>query len=82
MDETVGIKQLKLLITFPSTAQALHMEQCCRAEGAEGRLIPVPREISAGCGMAWCATLEDRDRILQVLEERKIEQEDVHECML
>jgi len=32
--------------------------------------------------MAWCAALEDRDRILQVLEERKIEQEDVHECML
>ena len=46
------------------------------------RLIPVPRSISAGCGMAWCAALEDRDRILQVLEERKIEQEDVHECML
>lgn len=42
------IKTFKVLITFPSTAQALHMEQCCREKGAVGRLIPVPREISAG----------------------------------
>ena len=58
------------------------MEKACREHNAPGRLIPVSRSISAGCGMAWCTALEDRDRILQVLKERNIEQEDVHECML
>lgn len=58
------------------------MEKACREHNVPGRLIPVPRSISAGCGMAWCTALEDRDRILQVLKERNIEQEDVHECML
>lgn len=58
------------------------MEKACREHNVPGRLIPVPRSISAGCGMAWCTALEDRDRILQVLKERNIEQEDLHECML
>ena len=75
-------KEKKLVVTFHTTADAMAMEKACREHNAPGRLIPVPRSISAGFGMAWCAALEDRDRILQVLEERKIEQEDVHECML
>ena len=25
----------------------------CLAAGVPGRLIPLPREISAGCGLAW-----------------------------
>ena len=27
----------------------------CLSRGAAGRLIPLPREISAGCGLAWSA---------------------------
>ncbi|HIY30913.1 MAG TPA: DUF3343 domain-containing protein [Candidatus Mediterraneibacter avicola] len=75
-------KEKKLVVTFHTTADAMAMEKACREHGAPGRLIPVPRSISAGCGMAWCTALEDRGKILQVLKERNIEQEDVHECML
>ena len=75
-------KTWKLVVTFQNTAGALAMESFCMERQLPGRLIPVPRQISAGCGMAWCTALEDRDRILQVLKERNIEQEDVHECML
>ena len=75
-------KELKLIVTFHTTADAMAMEKACREKDAPGRLIPVPRSISAGCGMAWCTALEDRGKILQVLKERNIEQEDVHECML
>ncbi len=75
-------KEKKLVVTFHTTADAMAMEKACREHNVPGRLIPVPRSISAGCGMAWCTALEDRDRILQVLKERNIEQEDVHECML
>ena len=44
----------KLIITFHTTAEAMAMEEACKARCAQGRLIPVPRSISAGCGLAWC----------------------------
>lgn len=45
--------QLWLLVTFPTVTAAMAMEQRCHAAGLPGRLIPVPRSITAGCGMAW-----------------------------
>jgi hypothetical protein len=35
------------------------MEKQCNANGIPGRLIPVPREITAGCGLAWRMLPED-----------------------
>ena len=58
------------------------MEKACRELDVPGRLIPVPREISAGCGLAWCAPLTEREHLAGVMVERGIEQEDLHECML
>lgn len=57
-------KELKLVITFPSTADAIAMERACRKENAPGRLIPVPLEISDGCGLAWCATVDKRNELI------------------
>lgn len=48
-------KQPALVITFAATTQALAAEAFCQEEGLPGRLIPVPREITAGCGLAWKA---------------------------
>lgn len=48
-------KELKLVVTFHTTADAMGMEQLCKREDIPGRLIPVPRSVSAGCGLAWCA---------------------------
>ena len=42
-------KELKLVVTFHTTADAMAMEKACKAEEVPGRLIPVPRVISAGC---------------------------------
>ena len=58
------------------------MEKACRELDVPGRLIPVPREISAGCGLAWCGPLTERERLAGVMAECGIEQEDLHECML
>ena len=38
------------ILTFAGTTQAMQMEQYARAHGLPGRMIPVPREITAGCG--------------------------------
>ena len=43
------------VVTFASTSDALAMEAAARERGIPGRVIPVPSEIDAGCGLAWCA---------------------------
>lgn len=45
--------QPRLIVTFSTTAAAFQMEACAREQGFAGRLIPIPRAIHAGCGLAW-----------------------------
>ena len=61
-------KELKIVVTFHTTADAMAMEKVCKERGVPGRLIPVPRAISAGCGLSWCAELTDREQILDVMK--------------
>ena len=42
-----------LVVAFDSTASALAFASAAPGAQLEGRLIPVPRTLSAGCGMAW-----------------------------
>lgn len=74
-------KELKLIVTFHTTADAMAMEKACREDNIPGRLIPVPREISAGCGLAWCAQPDQRENVLLVMEKKGIEQENLHEII-
>mgnify|MGYP000920865837 CR=1 FL=1 len=63
-------KQPRLVITFHTTTDAMRMEAYCTPE--LGRLIPVPRDISAGCGLAWSADPQSEDTLLRVMAENKI----------
>ena len=75
-------KELKLVVTFHTTADAMAMEKACREHQVPGRIIPVPRAISAGCGLSWCADLSDREAIVSMMKEAGIEEEEIHECMV
>lgn len=75
-------KELKLVVTFHTTADAMAMEKVCKVQQVPGRLIPVPRSISAGCGLSWCADIEERERLLRVMQEVEIEKEAIQECMV
>ena len=46
-------KRTYIVLSFQSTLDAMEWERQCLAAGIPGRLIPLPREISAGCGLAW-----------------------------
>lgn len=54
-----------LIITFPTTTAAMAAEQFCAEHRLPGRLIPVPREITAGCGLAWKAAPEEEEPLTQ-----------------
>lgn len=75
-------KTEKTVITFHTTTDAMAMEQLCREHGAEGRLIPVPRTISAGCGLAWCVRPQQETALLALLDQSGIIWQGVHRCML
>ena len=75
-------KELKLVVTFHTTADAMAMEKVCGEHRVPGRLIPVPRSISAGCGLGWCAPAEAGEKVLEIMAEKGIEQEALHECMV
>ena len=75
-------KELKLVVTFHTTADAMAMEKACKEQNAPGRIIPVPRAILAGCGLSWCADLSDKERIAEVMQSVGIQEEEMHECMV
>ena len=74
-------KELKIVITFESTFDAMAMESYCTKNNIPGRLIPVPQVISAGCGMAWCADIDDEDIVNKAASDAKILYA-VHKCMV
>ncbi len=56
-------KKPSLILSFSTTAAALQAEQHFTARGCPGRLIPLPAEIRAGCGLAWLAEPRDREAL-------------------
>ena len=75
-------REVKLIITFHTTTAAIEMEQICKKENGDGRLIPVPKEITAGCGLAWCAPLSSERRLRTLMQDHGIVCQGIYECMV
>ena len=75
-------KTEKLVITFHTTTEAMAMESACKKEGADGRLIPVPRIISAGCGLAWCAELASEEALTALMERHSVKAQGIYHCLV
>jgi hypothetical protein len=75
-------KQNRLAVTFRTTTGAMAMEQKCREEGIPGRLIPVPRAITAGCGMCWSAPPESREAIEAMVIREHLDVDGLYDVLL
>ena len=75
-------KKLCLVVTFDATAAAMAAEKYCLERGVPGRLIPVPREITAGCGLAWKAEADQEEAVTAALEEAGIAYSGVHRVVI
>ena len=62
-------KKPALVVTFAATTDAMAMERYCQERQLPGRLIPIPREIHAGCGLAWKTAPEEEVRFQSVLSD-------------
>ena len=66
-------KKLSLVISFKKTVDAMAVEEYCLKNNVSGRLIPLPKEISAGCGLAWKCDVSQVDEMKKVFSELKID---------
>lgn len=64
------------VLSFYTTSDAIYAEKVFLSNDIAGRLIPVPRELSAGCGMAWASDVSLKESCLKALETAGIEPED------
>lgn len=75
-------RQLRMVVSFPSTADAIGAEKILKENNIEGRLIPIPREMSAGCGLAWSAPAGTREELEKLLNEKDIRTEEWREFLI
>ncbi len=75
-------KELKLIITYTSTSKAINMEKIFKDNNLPGRLIPLPTEISAGCGLAWACAIFEKEIVITALKKYSIQYSNIYELML
>lgn len=75
-------KKETFIVTFRTTTGAMAMEQRCRAAGLPGRLIPVPRAITAGCGMCWAAPPSARDALEELVMKEHLDVDGLYAILL
>ncbi|MDD7267425.1 MAG: DUF3343 domain-containing protein [Lachnospiraceae bacterium] len=75
-------KQEICLLTFENTHEAMRFEALAAAAGLNGRLIPLPGQIRAGCGLAWRSPAALYDSVVKLAEEREIKDSEIHRLLL
>ncbi|HHT68283.1 MAG TPA: DUF3343 domain-containing protein [Firmicutes bacterium] len=55
----------KVVVTFRTTTEAMAWERVCKNEGLPGRLIPMPVQISAECGLVWLIHAREQERLME-----------------
>ncbi len=75
-------KKICLVISFNKTTDAMSVEDYCLKNAVGGRLIPLPKEISAGCGLAWKCEVSQVDEMKNVFSELKIDIDKMTELVI
>lgn len=75
-------KTEKCVVTFRTTTGAMAMERACKERDLPGRLIPVPRSITAGCGMCWAAPPAAREELEELVMEQRLDVDGVYAIII
>lgn len=65
-------KSLKLVITFDNPTHAFAFESACKKGNIAGRLLPVPVELTGGCGIGWTSKIEDKSIVEDFIKQKQI----------
>lgn len=69
------MEQVFLIVAFPSTHDAIKAETLAKRSDLTVRVIPLPPEVSAGCGLALRADLEDEAALRALLAREEVKGE-------
>ena len=72
----------KCVVTFRTTAGAMAVEAACKAQGVPGRLIPVPRSVTAGCGLCWAAPPDSREAVEELVMKKGLDVDGIYAIIL
>ena len=75
-------KHQRVVFTFHTTTDAMAMESLCKEKNLGGRMIPVPGEITADCGLAWCAEPQLEEVLRSALNTAGIPVQGVYRLMI
>ena len=73
----MGNGKTYLVVSFHTTSDAMAMRQAGAAWQLSGRLIPIPRQLSAGCGLAWSEPAENRESLMRTIKIEGIDYEQI-----
>ena len=68
----------KCVVAFRTTAGAMAMEAACKGSGLPGRLIPVPRSVTAGCGLCWAAPPDSREALEELVMKKHLDVDGIY----
>ena len=66
-------KVITTVVTFSTTTAAMKMEKTAKEAEFPGRLIPIPSEISAQCGLAWRCVEQSEEEAEVFLKKKRID---------
>ena len=72
-------KKKSLIVTYFTSSEAIATEKVCNANGIGGRIITTPRHITADCGMSFSIGIEQKEKLLELLEKEKIKYDKIIE---
>ena len=72
-------KELQCVVTFQTTTEAMTFEEVAKEAGLSGRIIPLPRAIATGCGLAWREDPKYRVLLEKLLNEHNLAYDRVYE---
>lgn len=71
-------EQLDGLISFFSSHYAIRANSLLKRAGIASEVIPGPKELSPNCGVALRIPHDNREQILQILEDKKVQIDMLH----
>lgn len=71
-------KKPSIVISFETTTAAMAAEELFHSQGLPGRIIPLPREVSAGCGLSWKAEPDSEELLVAALDKAAIAYSGIH----
>ncbi len=75
----IANREKKLMVVFPTTTDAMHMQQAASTYRLPGRMVPLPGTIEAGCGLAWCTEFAQKESLMALTEKLGIHTQGFYE---